>query len=132
MSHLFGNEKLLSLNWCCCSLSGVLAPSFTILVFLFLITGTFAIESLHSVLNGGIFVNFFSLFGLIGIGVVSNGLLCLWVSVHEEINHNFPRSVTWDFTSELEHFTGKEPEAESNGVARLVVSWDSNINVVEW
>jgi hypothetical protein len=71
-------------------------------------------------------------FGFISVSVVSNGFLGLWVSVHKEINHNIPRGVTGNFSSELKNLTSEQPEAEGNGVARFVVGWDCDVDIVEW
>jgi hypothetical protein len=41
-------------------------------------------------------------------------LLCLWISVHKEINHDFPFFITRDLTTELKDLTSEEPEDVSD------------------
>lgn len=119
-----------------CSLSVVgtglgLAPSlaffFGVLLFL---SGTLAFKGLHGVSNGGILLGFLSLFSLILNGL-SNLLLRLRVSVHEEINNHIPGLVAWDITSKLEDLTSEEPEDVSDGVLTLVVGWNGDVDVVK-
>merc|ERR1711920_533193 len=75
--------------------------------------------------------SFFSFIAFVLASILLD-FLALWVSVHEEINHDIPFSVTWDLASELQCFTSHEPEHVGNGVTRLVVGWDGRINPVEW
>jgi len=75
--------------------------------------------------------NFFFGFSFISISIrsllgFSDG------SVHEEIDHDFPVFVSWDFISEHLDFSGEEIEHKTNGFSTLVVSWDGNINETEW
>lgn len=51
--------------------------------------------------------------------------------MHEEIDHDVPRLVTRDLSTDLEGLAGKEPEHVCNRVARFVVCWDGNIDPVE-
>jgi len=38
----------------------------------------------------------------------------------------------WTVGSEVENFSGKEPEEKSDGLWSLVVTWNGNIDVLEW
>jgi len=86
------------------------------------------LESVSNALSILFLLVFFGDFVLSSFGF---DLLALGVSVHEEIDHNVPLFIARNFTSELENFTGHEPEHVGNGVAGLVVGWDGNVDPVE-
>ena len=65
-------------------------------------------------------------------GDVTLNLLGIESSVHEQIDHDVPRLVTWDLTHELLDLASQEPEHVGNGEAGLVVGGDGNINPIEW
>jgi hypothetical protein len=99
--------------------------------FLVFISFTFIlIEFLHGVSDSAFFLIIITFSFSISIGISGNSALCFGVSVHEQINHDFPVFFTGDIATELEDFASKEPEAVSNGVLGLVVGGNGNINPV--
>jgi hypothetical protein len=109
-------------------LGGVVAPG--LVLFLLVVFTILAIEGLHGVADG-LNLSLSLNLGLFSLGISLLGLLGLGVSVHEEIDDNFPIAITGNLTSELEDLAGHKPEAVSDGVTALVVGGDSNINPVE-
>ena len=108
-----------------------LAPSLALFFALLVIfAGISAFEGLHGVGNSGVFLSILAFLDIL-IMDFSDGLLGLWVSVHEEINDDIPRLVAGDIASELEDLTSEEPEAVSDGVLALVVRWDGDIDIVK-
>jgi len=109
------------------------APSLiSLIVFTFLLAFGGGTVLLHCVGNTGILSDLFGLILLLGgIFALGFGLLGVGVSEHEEINHDVPFALAWDFVSELKGLAGKKPEHVGNGVTRLVVGGDGNINPVK-
>merc|ERR1719300_696916 len=50
------------------------------------------------------------------------------ISVEEQIWHNFPWEISGDGTSKAQYFSGQEPPHQSNGLHRLVVAGNSNVD----
>ena len=112
-------------------LGGGVAPG---LLFFLLFFGAIALfEFLHGVLDSGTFLTSLSSLAFLSRGSLSGNFLLLVIelSVHEEVNHDIPISVSGDLTSEIEDFSAEEPEHESDALAALVVCGDGNIDEVK-
>jgi len=116
-----------------CSLSvfGSLGGSPGGLIFFTFFLIILAFVGLHGVGDGSEIITGLGIFSVYLSFFSSGGLLGIWVSVHEEINHDVPLLVAGDFTTELKGLASEEPEAVGNGVTSLVVSGDGNVNPVE-
>ena len=99
----------------------------SILVFVFIIILIFSKR-----VTDLIFLLFFFFFLLtFFLTCLISDFLAVRVSVHKEIDTDVPFLVAWDVTSKLLDFTSEKPEHIGNGVARLVVGRDGNVNPVE-
>ena len=52
----------------------------------------------------------------------------LWVTVEEEIGHDVPWEFARDGSSETEDLAGQEPQHQADGVGRLVVAGDGDVD----
>merc|ERR1712113_275487 len=71
---------------------------FLLFLFAFFLILFATLELLHGLSDGFILTLWFIILdSFVLYGILFN-LLALWVSVHEEIDHNIPFLITWDFT----------------------------------
>ncbi|KAH3676956.1 hypothetical protein OGATHE_001446 [Ogataea polymorpha] len=68
--------------------------------------------------------------------LISSRRLVCWffrVSVKVQVWHNSPWLFSIDeSTSESQNFSGEQPPNQTSGVLTLIVTWDSNIDVLCW
>lgn len=108
------------------------APGLILTLFFFVFALLALVEILHGGLDGVVGVVLLLLTFVFHAFVVTLNLLGLESSVHEKIDHDVPRLVTWDLTHELLDLASQKPEHVGDGEAGLVVGGDGDINPVEW